>query len=352
MSYKEEIAVIIPAYNPDQKLLTLLKQLAEAGFQNIVIIDDGSREENRHIFTQAAEICDCRILKHHVNLGKGRALKDGFNFVLNELPHCAGAITLDADGQHSIEDAIKCSEELLKHPDTLIMGCRTFTDKTIPLRSRFGNVLTRKVIGMLCGIRVSDTQTGLRGFSRELMKKFLTVSGERFEYEMNMLVKTKELDIKLLEVPIKTIYIEDNKSSHFNPILDSIKIYATFAKYILSALSSFAVDILLFTLLVSMLRGVSDYYIYISTAGARIVSSLINFTLNKKHVFKNSSQDKLQIVKYYILCTVQMIISAASVNFITKYTGINETAVKAIVDTILFFINYVVQREWVFKNGR
>ena len=132
MSYKEEIAVIIPAYNPDQKLLTLLKQLAEAGFQNIVIIDDGSREENRHIFTQAAEICDCRILKHHVNLGKGRALKDGFNHV-NELPHCAGAITLDADGQHSVEDAVKCAEETLNHPTALIMGCRNFlTKRAVP----------------------------------------------------------------------------------------------------------------------------------------------------------------------------------------------------------------------------
>jgi glycosyltransferase involved in cell wall biosynthesis len=350
LSYKEEIAVIIPAYNPDQKLLTLLKQLAEAGFQNIVIIDDGSREENRHIFTQAAEICDCRILKHHVNLGKGRALKDGFNHVLNELPHCAGAITLDADGQHSVEDAVKCAEETLNHPTALIMGCRNFFDKNVPFRSRFGNILTRKVIGILCGIRVSDTQTGLRGFSRELMKQFLTVSGERFEYEMNMLIKTRELDIKLLEVPIKTIYIEGNKSSHFNPILDSIKVYATFAKYILSALSSFAVDILLFTLLVWLLRPVLEYYIYIATAGARVVSSLLNFMLNKTRVFKNASSGRLQIVKYYILCTVQMIVSAVCVNYIFIYTGMNETVGKIVIDTILFFVNYIIQREWVFKN--
>jgi glycosyltransferase involved in cell wall biosynthesis len=197
MSYKEEVAVIVPAYNPDNKLLDMLIRLVESGFKNIVIIDDGTKEENKYIFSEAKKIADCHILKHHVNLGKGRALKDGFNYVLNELPQCAGAITLDADGQHSVEDAIKCSEKLLENPDCLILGCRTFSDKNIPLRSRFGNKMTRRVINLLCGIKVSDTQTGLRGFSRELMKKFLTVSGERFEYEMNMLIKTKELNIKI-----------------------------------------------------------------------------------------------------------------------------------------------------------
>lgn len=353
MDYRTSVAVIIPSLNPDEKLLHLLDGLTAHGFAHILLINDGSREDCAHYFETAAQAYGCKVFVHGVNLGKGRALKDAFNLILTDFPQCIGAVTVDSDGQHTIEDTAACAKALVEHPDALVLGCRDFKTSNIPPRSRFGNVITRQAIRLLCGIRVTDTQTGLRGISKEFMKKLLTVKGERFEFELNMLIEAKSDDIPFFEVPISTIYIEENASSHFNPLLDSIRIYSVFLKFILSSLSSFVVDILLFSLLVAILHDiVPGVHIVIATVGARILSSLFNYVINKNNVFSQTTPSARMLVRYFTLCIVQMTLSTLLVTYGFHLTHWNETGIKVIVDAVLFLFSFQIQREWVFRPAK
>ena len=173
-----EIPIIIPSYEPDEKLIKLLADLKEKGFSKIVIVDDGSGEEYQHFFEQAKEKFDCFVMHHAVNMGKGRALKTAFDFVLREFPDSVGSITADSDGQHTPECILACADALLAHPDSLIMGCRCFDKENVPARSEFGNKCTRVVMKFLAGVSVSDTQTGLRGIPSSFMRELLTLKGE------------------------------------------------------------------------------------------------------------------------------------------------------------------------------
>lgn len=354
MGKYKNISIIIPSLNPDEKMIKLIKELIEAGYDNLVVINDGSSKEYDVFFQQAEEL-GCQILKHYINMGKGRALKNAFNYVLNEYPEVCGVITADSDGQHSLKDITKCAELLLKEQGAkkLFLGSRDFDAAGIPARSRFGNKMTCKVLSAFCGIKISDTQTGLRGVTREALAYMLDLNGERYEYEMNMIIETKEKDIAIEEFPIETIYIDDNASSHFNPIVDSYKIYKQFFKYIFASLSSFVIDMALFALLSSILKdkGVAAYII-ISTYGARFVSSIYNFLINKKVVFKSDASILSAGIKYAILCVIQGTLSGILVNGLFGLTHIPEVVCKMIIDTLLFFASFFIQKNLVFNGGK
>ena len=244
-----EIPVIIPSYEPDEKLITLLTALQEAGIRHVIVVDDGSGTRYASFFERAAAFENCEVLRHAVNLGKGRALKTAFNHCLlasggitggagSVCRGIPGCVTADSDGQHTPADILACMRRLWDNPESLILGCRDFDGPAVPARSSFGNKCTRQVFRYLLGLSVSDTQTGLRAIPAFFMEKLLEVKGERFEYETNMLIEAKNLNIRVLEVPVKTIYIEENKTSHFNPIRDSLRIYLVFGKFLFSSFSS------------------------------------------------------------------------------------------------------------------
>ena len=347
----EEIPVIIPSYEPDGKLPALLQELSDEGFENIIIVDDGSGEAYKSIFDEADSFSSVTLLHHAVNMGKGRALKTAFDYVLCHFPDAIGAITADSDGQHSPECIRACAEALIENPGALIMGCRSFDGDDVPARSQFGNKLTRRVMKYLVGVSVSDTQTGLRGISASFMKSLLTLKGERFEFETNMLMETKKLGIQIIEVPIKTIYIEDNRTSHFNPIKDSIRIYMTFGKFLFSSLSSSVLDLCLFSIFCALLKGRDLHmlnYITLSTVMARLLSAAYNYMINYKLVFESRGSLIKTLSRYVLLAVCQMSLSALLVNIIYPYIGGFETFVKIPVDIMLFFLSYVIQREFVY----
>lgn len=355
MSSYYDIPVIIPAYEPDEKLLTLLQQLKKAGILHIIVVDDGSGSAYRDLFEQAGTVDGCTILTHAVNLGKGRALKTAFNYCLMQFSSLCGCVTADSDGQHTPKDILACMKKLSENPKALILGCRNFDASDVPARSSFGNKCTRKVFRYLVGLSVSDTQTGLRAIPAFYMKTLMNVKGERFEYETNMLIETKNLDIPIMEVPVETIYIEENKTSHFNPIKDSIRIYMIFGKFLFSSLSSSVLDLLLFHFFCGLLQGTSGFlenipYIFTATVLARIISAVYNFLLNYRVVFKSSAGIMTTAVKYCLLAVCQMLCSAFLVNTLYALTGGYEVLVKIPVDVLLFFLSFVIQREFVYRK--
>ena len=346
-----KVYIFIPSLNPDKKLLKVVNDLLKQTEYDIIVLDDGSNISNRHIFDEILKYERCHILRHAVNLGKGRALKDGFNYILNTYPDCIGVVTVDGDGQHTTKDIIRCAEALEENPDSLVLGSRDFDSENVPAKNGMGNKITRKTMKLLCGIDIPDTQTGLRGISSEFMKILMNVSGERFEFETNMLISAKENGIAFNIVPIDTVYIEDNASSHFNPIKDSIKIYAIFVKFLFASLSSSVIDVALFTVFIAMFKGFfPEYYIYIATGLARLFSSIYNFNMNKHTVFRNKEKNIFVAVRYFGLCIIQAAVSSICVAGIFKLSEFNESAIKIVVDVILFFISFQIQREWVFKK--
>ena len=350
MADMKQIGIIIPSLSPDERLVTLVKELKEAGFFRILIVNDGSSPEYDSFFEESRQM-GAEIQRHVVNQGKGRALKTAFHYALQNWDECPGVVTIDSDGQHAVKDIVRCAERLLEKPDALVLGCRNFKQDHVPFKSSFGNIMTSKVMQMLVGLKISDTQTGLRGISKENMRRFLSVSGERFEYETNMLLCCKDSHIAIEEVPIETIYYEGNKSTHFRPFQDSLLVYGLFLKFIVASLSSAAIDLGLFALFTFWFKEMLPLsYIVVSTVLARIISSLYNFAVNRQGVFKSNDNVGKTMLKYYTLAVCQMGLSAFGVWGLFKALGGSETLIKIVVDTLLFVVSFQIQREWVFKK--
>lgn len=347
--------ILIPALDPGDNLKFYVQELMQKGFPYIIIVNDGSREEFNSVFDDL-QAMGCIVIKHEANYGKGRALKNGFGLFLDRYEHdpdISGVITVDSDGQHLVKDVLRMNDILTKTDrgeDLLLLGARSFEGPHIPLKSSFGNKLTSFLFGLLYGKKIHDTQTGLRGFTTHVLKNFLNIKGERFEYETSMLIRAVRKKIRIEEMPIETVYLENNSETHFRPLQDSVIIYrilfGEFFRYLFSALSASVIDLLLFYLLSRQIPGTTG--IWIATAIARLVSSLYNYSVNRKVVFESQRTVKQTVWRYYGLCIVQAACSAALVSVFFSFLPLSKTLCKVIVDTVLFFISYRIQRRFVF----
>lgn len=346
----KQFAIIIPAYKPDHKCEKLINEILAAGFQRIIVVDDGSGTEYASFFESLVPLPEVTVLRHAANQGKGRALKTAFHYILNQNLTYEAVITADADGQHLVADMLKIAKQLSDTPDHFVMGVRDFAQKDVPFRSRFGNRFTRLLFRLSTGTSLTDTQTGLRGIPVSQLPLLLTVLGERFEYEMNMLAALKPKGIQIAEVQIETVYIDENKSSHFHPLRDSFHIYKIFLFYGLSGAASFGLDIGLYWIFLQLFRPEApQLFIIFATVAARVLSSLFNYYVNRHKVFGQGSRKSL--IRYYLLAAFIMLVSAGSVHFLyAEWLGRGEVILKVFVDTLLFIFGFVVQRAWVFKK--
>lgn len=343
----DDYVILIPAYNPDQALVTLVRELKEEGFVHLFVVNDGSAETSRPIFDEVGKWVT--VLEHTRNQGKGAALKTGIRHVVQHFPRTNGVITVDADGQHLPTDVLKLYEEGIRWPHHLIMGCRDFSGSDIPFRSRFGNQMTRGVMLLGSGLRLKDTQTGLRAIPLRYAEQLLNVPGNRYEFEMNMLTFTKRLQVPIHQTPIQTVYVAENASSHFRPVIDSILIYRMFLAYSLSSVASFLLDIGFYALFVYLLNPwFETTHVLIATVVARILSSLFNYFVNRKIVFH--SKAKRAMPKYFGLVGLQMALSAGLVYALFYVIRDGEVWIKVFVDSFLFVVSYYVQKKWIFKR--
>jgi glycosyltransferase involved in cell wall biosynthesis len=340
--------ILIPSLNPDLRLVELADALITAGFTDIIVVNDGSKAAFRPIFDTLSQK-GCHVFTHAVNLGKGRALKTGINSFLNLYPDRNGMITADADGQHGVSDIGRMAKAMETMPNALILGVRNFDQSDVPFKSRAGNKITRTLFGYLSGMKLTDTQTGLRGIPKSAMPWMMEIKGERFEYEMNMLIESKRHNMDILEVPIKTIYIDENSSSHFHPVRDALRIYSILGKFAFSSISSALLDAVIFTLITEIFLPGFAERIAVGTVIARLCSSLCNYSINRHIVFQGNHQSGTML-RYYILAAFQMLISLFSVRALTPLLGWAPIFVKAPVDFILFLVSFKVQQKWVFKN--
>lgn len=349
--------VILPSLNPDEKMVKTVKGLLCEGFDDIVVVDDGSNEEHKKYFQEVSKLTGVEVLTHAENRGKGRAMKTAFEYIVKHRSKISGVVTVDGDGQHLPMDVRHCVEEMEKEQDKVVLGVRDFSHPGVPIRNKFGNSITRAVFRFACGIKISDTQTGLRAIPFQYLPFMIQMEGERYEYETYQLLEMKEKNIGMREIKIETVYIDENHSSHFNPIKDSLRIYEVVFKFMTSSLCSFFVDIVLFTVINVLLAKISvdaEIRLFSATVGARMVSSLVNYTMNKSVVFQSRESVGSSLLKYYILCICQMALSYGLVYLFAEMLfhgngSLLETLIKFVVDMGLFFISFRIQKKWVFK---
>lgn len=336
------MTVLIPAYEPDSRLLDLVRQLLDEGEHRIVVVDDGSGEAYRPIFGSVAD-CGCTVLTHAVNRGKGRALKTGFHY-LQTIGDTGGVVCADSDGQHSPADIGRVARHVGDDSREIVLGVRRFTGK-VPLRSRFGNTVTRLIYRASTGISVTDTQTGLRGYSARMLDWLCRIPGERFEYEMNMLLAAPKADVAIREEPIETIYLENNRSSHFRPLADSVKIYWPIVKFSASSLLSALIDFLLL-----MLIPLVTPSLFAAVAGARLCSSIFNYAMNRQYVFIEGKRAAVRrsMPRYFALVVLILLLNYGLMYALHGKVGIPLIAAKVLTEGSLFLLSFAAQRKFVY----
>lgn len=353
----EKAVILIPSLEPDERLPAYIRKLKEAGFAHIVVIDDGSGEAYQTLFEEADAVEDTVVLHHDANKGKGVALKTGYRYIMENLPDITGVITADADGQHTVADCLHLAEQLEKRERALYLGSRDFNLENVPPKSRSGNKITSTVFKLLYGHYLPDTQTGLRAFRKEELPFMAEVEGERYEYEMKVLIACSRARIPMIPVTIETIYENANEGTHFHPVRDSWRIYkvilGSFFKFMASSLTCWAIDQGMFNLINKVILNNADDTnkpaIFISKAIARIISGIINFALNRKYVFNDKERSHGSFIRYVVLWSAILLLSGA---FTTLFSllGINSTITSIIVDIFLYFVSYRFQERWVFKG--
>ena len=351
------VSVIIPAYKPDQKLIKTLTDLVEIGFSDILVVDDGSGEPYSTVFAQVAAIPQCTLLRHPVNRGKGAALKTAMTYFLDNRPNQAGVVTADADGQHLAED-IAAVARAMQEGGNIVLGVRDFSDPKVPAHNKAGNRITIGVFRLFFGMKLHDTQTGLRAFPRSVLPEIVQAKGDRYEFETEMLFWMKKRKLPFDEVGISTVYIEENQSSHFRVVRDSIRIYSLVLKYLFSSIGAAVIDEGAFYLF-KKLFGTAILLNFIPTTFiaaffARVISSLFNYLINAKVVFEGQT-NKQTLIRYYILAVAQILVSAAVVFLFEHLLSISSaflsTLIKIVVDTVLFFFSFRIQHIWVFNDA-
>lgn len=349
---KKKCVILIPALDPPAEFRDYINHLIHDGFDAVIVVEDGSSDKK--IFEDISRYPQVTVLTHEINYGKGKALRTGFDYYRSHFSpeEYSGVITVDSDGQHLVDDVKKLRDRLSSGSQHIILGVRDFDQENVPPKSKFGNKLTSAIFRLFLNLRISDTQTGLRGIPNSLVEPCLAISGDRFEYETAMLIDLGK-KAGLEEIKIHTVYYDKNEGTHFHPIRDSIRIYrllfGTFFRYLLSSLSAFLVDICLFALGTKILfRGLA-LYIPVSTVFARVFSGIYNYLINRNMVFKSRASYAFSGFSYLSLCILQMAASAALVSLTYHLLPLDEVLVKIIIDSCLFLISYQIQKRFIFK---
>jgi glycosyltransferase involved in cell wall biosynthesis len=355
MTIEGNVAAVIPVFNPEPGLKVLAETLLGM-YKTVVVVDDGSCEniEDFDVLPDGVQ-----LVRHEVNRGKGRAIKTGIRYLKDNRPEVDVAVFVDGDGQHRPDDVKKVVDKSLEC-GCPVLGVRNFREAGIPFRSRFGNVITAGLVRLMYKIPIYDTQTGLRAIPGRLFDMMLETDGERYEYEMRLFGKLSDRRERLEQVDIETIYIESNRASHFRPLRDTVRIYrglfgGRFLKFIGSSLAGFVIDNGIFALSLMLFSGMGvsrSVKILLSFVAARLVSSAVNYMCNRKWVFRSEAEYGMSVGKYLTLAVCVMSLSYAGTVLFSQLfdvRGVAITAVKILVDVVLFVLSYRLQKLWVFK---
>jgi glycosyltransferase involved in cell wall biosynthesis len=344
--HKVKPIIIIPAYQPTHQLINLIEELTIDPEQKIIIVDDGSTSEYQKYFDEVANLSNTvEILRHAVNLGKGQALKTGFNhFLVHYAKDSPGVVTADADGQHVKDDILRVSQALQTHPQALYLGSRVLNGQ-IPFRRLFGNKLTIQVFKLVTGLALKDTQTGLRGIPTSFLPELLHSTETGYDFELDMLIRIARKGYRFYEIPIQTIYMANNQGSHFNYFRDSFKIYFVFLRFSILSLATAAIDYIVFALAFLYFHN-----LLLGIVLARLVAGIFQFTVGKFWVFKSSNKLIGEAVKYVVLVIGLMLLSYGLITPMVIYLKLSPYISKVIAEGSIFLLSFAAQNLFVYAG--
>lgn len=351
--------VVIPALDPEEMLRDYAAALLEQGAEQVVAVDDGSGPASRPIFEALEAMEGCTVLRHERNRGKGRALKDAFAFIAGQSrwEGCT-VVTADADGQHRVEDVCTVGRAAAEETDRLVLGVRDLTGPQVPVRSKIGNRLSSWAFRTLYGPRLGDTQTGLRGVPWGMLEWCCGVRGERYEYEMNVLIRLAREHRPPRQEPIQALYFDNNRGTHLRALRDSWRVFVILVSglgwYAASSVLSAVTDVAAFWLCSAVLfRPLPPLFGYWwSTLTARALSSALNYTLNRRYVFGGRPSGRT-LLRYYCLWGCQLLCSYLLLLVMNRLLpGIWPTVNKALGDVVLAVCSYQIQMHWVFREEK
>ena len=347
---------LVPSYEPDFVLLDVVNELLANSF-TVVVVNDGSGPCYDDVFARLPE--EVHYLFYDENHGKGYALKHGLKYIKENFSDCI-VVTLDSDGQHRVSDAVRICEECENHEESaLVLGSRIF-DKKAPFKNRFGNFMARLSFLISTRHKIYDTQTGLRAFDYGLIDRMIAVKGDRYEYEMNVLLDAVRNNIPVTEVKIETIYIDNNAGTHYNPFKDTMKIFFEVLKFSASSLIGFGVDLGLFTLFTWLSKTyfadptteVWQYWLIGCNIAARVISASVNFTLNYIIVFRSKKKVWKALLQYAALAIFILSFNSLLLWLLVTKAGMYEVLAKIIVEGTMFIVSWIVQRLFVFRKRK
>jgi glycosyltransferase involved in cell wall biosynthesis len=340
------LAILIPAFQPGETLPDLVNALLRLTNEAIVVVDDGSGPDFAPIFDRISADCRVHLVHHAVNLGKGNALKTGMNYALVHFQDLVGVVTADADGQHTPDDIVRVAEKLRAHPQALVMGARAFSGE-VPWRSRLGNDLTRFFMRYLVGHNLIDTQSGLRGIPAPLIPHLLRIQCAGYEFELDMLIACKHQGFPIIEEPIRTVYLEGNRSSHFHPVFDSMRIYFLLFRFTIVSLLTAIIDNLAFIYAFGLTGGRAE-----SQVAGRLVAMVFNYLGARSLVFQSRQRHAIVAPKYVAVVAINCALSYALISVLQSSFGIRTVPAKLLAEGCLFLINFFVQRDFVFTRRK
>ncbi len=341
-----DLAVVIPAFQPGQALLSTVRELADSPWSSIIVVDDGSGTVFDAVFESARHIRGVHVLHHAINQGKGAALKTGIHHALHAASDLRGIITADADGQHLAADIRKVAAAFAHAPECLVLGSRTFGQQT-PARSRFGNFLTRHIVRLLVGEHLSDTQTGLRAIPAGFASALLSIPSAGYEFELDMLIAARNAGLTIVETPIQTVYTPRNESSHFNPLLDSMKVYFVLLRFCWVALATAVLDNIVFYLVYQHAHNLPG-----AQVAGRAAAVVFNYAMVKRRVFHAGNNDAVFVPRFLALVIASGAVSYAFIHGLVAATHAPVLAAKIAIESLLFLANFAIERDWVFAASK
>ena len=337
--------VLIPAYQPDARLPRLILELHRADpSSKIVVVDDGSGQKFSDIF-EASATAGAHVISYENNRGKGYALREGFTWirdVAGDSPECV--VTADADGQHTLNDIFRVGRTCTDTGKS-VLGVREFVGH-VPARSRIGNTATSALFWLATGWKLKDTQTGLRAFPVALLPALLEVQGDRYEYELRVLLHLAKFRHPVTQIPIETIYEAGNPTSHFRPLQDSARIWAPLLKFAASSGVATVIDYVL-VLVLNALTGA----LFFPVIAARLVSASVNFAMNRR-VFEASGVPLRRSALRYAALAVAVVAGSYTMLAVLTGIGIPLWIAKIIADTTMYLVSYSAQSRYVFAPAQ
>ncbi len=335
--------VLIPAYEPGGTLSQLVRDLrASESEPHVVVVDDGSGNAYAGEF-DAARRAGASVLSYPANRGKGFALRTGIAHIVEQYPGEV-VVCADSDGQHRVEDILRVAHRAEQADGAIILGGRRFVGD-VPVRSRVGNAVSRLAFGAVAGVRVHDTQTGLRAYPPHLLGWMLGIAGDRFEYELNLLLDAAATGIPVIEVEVATVYLRNNASSHFRPVVDSVRVLRPLMAFGVSSFGAFLLDLAALQVIFALTGS-----LLIAVVGARAVSGTVNFLVNRYLVFRSRATTVRSHALRYLALALAIVVAGYLMLTALSALGVGLVPAKIVTDVTLYVLSFQAQRLVIFAR--